>query len=99
LNFALVTVLPKVEDARTMNKFRPISLLNYNYKIFTKVLTNRIGMVADRLISSNQTAFIKGRYIFESLVTAHEILHSAHQSKNHCYLLKLDYEKAHDKVN
>jgi hypothetical protein len=56
-------------------------------------------MVADRLISSNQTAFIKGRYIFESLVTAHEILHSAHQSKNHGYLLKLDYEKAHDKVN
>jgi hypothetical protein len=58
-----------------MNKFRSISLLNCNYKIFTKVLTNRIGMVADRLIFSNQTAFIKGRYILESVVTAHEILH------------------------
>jgi hypothetical protein len=28
LNFALITVIPKEKDARTMNKFRPISLLN-----------------------------------------------------------------------
>jgi hypothetical protein len=59
LNFALITIIPKDNDARTMNKFRPISLLNYSYKIFTKVLTNRIGLVADTLIASNQTAFIK----------------------------------------
>jgi hypothetical protein len=59
LNFALITIIPKDNDARIMNKFRPISLLNYSYKIFTKVLTNRIGLVADRLIASNQTTFIK----------------------------------------
>jgi hypothetical protein len=58
-----------------MNKFSPISFLNYNYKIFTKVLTNRIGLVVDRLIANNQIAFIKERYILESVVIAHEILH------------------------
>jgi hypothetical protein len=36
LNFALVTIIPKERDARTMNKFIPISLLNCSYKIFTK---------------------------------------------------------------
>jgi hypothetical protein len=59
LNFALITVIPKEKDARTMNKFRPISLLNCSYKIFTKVLTNRLGKVIDRLIASNQTSFYK----------------------------------------
>jgi hypothetical protein len=64
-----------------MSKFRPISLLNCSYKIFMKVLTNRIGVIADRLIASNQTSFIKGRYILESVVSAHEILHDMHHNK------------------
>jgi hypothetical protein len=80
LNFALITIIPKEKDARTMNKFRPISLLNCSYKIFTKVLTNRISGIADRLVASNQTTFIKGRYILESVVTVHEVLHSVHRS-------------------
>jgi hypothetical protein len=82
-----------------MNKFRPISLLNCSYKIFTKVLTNRVAGVIDRLIASNQTAFIKGRYILESAVTAHEVLHSVYHGKQQGYVVKLDYEKAYDKVN
>jgi hypothetical protein len=62
LNFALTTVIPKEKDAKTMNKFRPISLLNCSYKIFTKVLTSIVATVIDRIIASNQTVFIKGRY-------------------------------------
>jgi hypothetical protein len=81
LNFALIIVTPKEKDARTMNKFRPISLLNCSYKIFTKVLTNRVAGVMDRLIDCNQTAFIKGRYILESIITAHEVLNSVHHGK------------------
>jgi hypothetical protein len=53
----------------------------------------------DRIISHNQTAFIKGRYILESVVTAHEVLHSVHKSKGKGVVLKLDYEKAFDKVD
>jgi hypothetical protein len=99
LNFALITIIPKENDARVMSKFRPISLLNCSYKVFTKVLTNRIGVVADRIVASNQTTFIKGRYILESVVTAHEILHDMHHNKQQGYVIKLDYENAYDKVN
>jgi hypothetical protein len=55
--------------------------------------------VADRLIASNQTAFIKGRYILESVVIAHEVIHSVHSGKQQGLVLKLDYEKAYDQVN
>jgi hypothetical protein len=98
LNFALITVIPKEKDARKMNKFRLISLLNCSYKIFTNFLTNRIGKISDMLVSSNQTAFIKGSYILESIVTAHEVIHSVHK-KQQGFILKLDYEKTYDKVN
>jgi hypothetical protein len=65
LNFALITIIPKEKDARTMNKFRSISLLNCSYKIFTKVLTSRISEVIDRLIESNKTSFIREIYSSE----------------------------------
>jgi hypothetical protein len=41
LNFAMITLIPKEEDARSMKKFRPISLVNCSFKIFTKAVTNR----------------------------------------------------------
>lgn len=99
INFAAITLIPKESGAGTMNKFRPISLLNCSYKIFTKVLTNRINLVANILVSSNQSAFIKGRFILESVVTAHEVIYSVHNSGGAGVVLTLDYEKAYNKVN
>ena len=55
--------------------------------------------MADRLISKNQTAFIKGRFILESVVAAHEIIHDIHKNKERGVVLKLDYEKAYDRVS
>lgn len=99
LNFALLTLIPKEEGARNMKKFRPISLCNCSFKIFSKVLTIRLGRIANRLISQQQSAFIKGRYILDSVVVAHEIVHSIHKDNTHGIILKLDYEKAYDRVN
>jgi SAM-dependent MidA family methyltransferase len=63
------------------------------------MLNNRLVVVADRLIASNHTAFIKGRYILESVVAAHEIIHEVHRNKEKGVMLKLDYEKTYDRVS
>jgi hypothetical protein len=74
LNFSLLTLIPKEADAITIQKFRPIALTNCSFKFFSKCATNRLGFVSEELIAPNQTAFIKGRYILESVVAAHEIM-------------------------
>jgi hypothetical protein len=51
LNFVVLSLIPKEPDASSMKKFRPISLLNCIFKIFTKVLTNRLGLLMNFLIS------------------------------------------------
>jgi hypothetical protein len=53
----------------------------------------------DKLISSCQTAFIKGRNIMDGVMSLHEILHEAKRKKQQGIVLKLDFEKAYDKVD
>jgi len=60
LNFAMITLIPKEDGARSMNKFRPISLIDCSFKIFSKALTLRLGKIIDRLIAPQQSAFIQG---------------------------------------
>lgn len=98
LNFVMIYLIPKVEEAKAMKNFRPISLINCSFKIFSKVLTLRLGSIINRLIAPQQSAFIQGRYILESVALAHELVHSLHASKKPGLILKLDYEKAYDRV-
>jgi hypothetical protein len=60
LNFALLTLIPKVEEATDMKNYRPISLLNCSFKIFSKLLTIGFDVVCQRIIAKGQCAFIRG---------------------------------------
>jgi hypothetical protein len=99
LNFSMLTSIPKVEETTEMKNYRPISLLNYSFKIFSKLLTSRLDVICQRLIAKKQTAFMRRRYILESVVVAHEVVHSVHKTKEPGVVIKLDYEKAYDMVN
>jgi hypothetical protein len=99
LNFSLLTLIPKEADVVTIQKFRPIALTNCSLKFLSKCGTDRLTSVCDSLISPNQTAFLKGRYILESVVATHEIIHEVAHSDQAGFVFKLDYEKAYDKVN
>jgi hypothetical protein len=46
LNFGNIILLPKKKDARVVQQYRPIYLLNVSFKIFTKVTTNRLTSIA-----------------------------------------------------
>jgi hypothetical protein len=45
-----------------MSFFRPISLLNCSFKIFSKALTHRFEKVCQRLIAKEQNAFHRSFY-------------------------------------
>jgi hypothetical protein len=51
------------------------------------------------VISQSQTTFIPGRNIIEGVVMLHETIHELHRKKMNGVILKLDFEKAYDKVN
>jgi hypothetical protein len=82
-----------------LKSFRPICLLNVCYKIVTKVLTNRLARCITSVISDFQYVFIKDKYIMDGVVSLHEIIHEVNREKQNGLIFKVDFEKAHDKVN
>ncbi|XP_031287891.1 uncharacterized protein LOC116146622 [Pistacia vera] len=95
----LVLIL-KVEEPKSFDKFRPISLCYVAYKIFSKVIVNRMTPFLSQLISHEQGAFILGRSIFENITLAQELVHSLNKkTKGGNIMVKIDMAKAYDHVD
>ena len=96
----LITLLPKSNKNLTnLSNWRPISLLNVDYKIMSKAIANRIKKVLKILIDSSQTGFIKGRYIGENIRLLFDIIEYTEEHDLPGILLFTDFEKAFDSIN
>ena len=101
LNHTFITLIPMTKNPERVTEFRPTSLCNVLYKIFLKVLANRLKRVLPHLISKHQSAFIKGHLITDNIMVAFETLHymkNRNSGKNGFMALKLDISKAYDQV-
>ena len=97
---AVIKMLGKKDkDKRFIKNWRPISLLNTDMKIISKVLSTRIKNVLPFLISSSQTAYVKNRFISESGRVISDILEISNLLALEGFLVTVDIEKAFDLVN
>jgi hypothetical protein len=101
LNNTILILIPKTQNPTTFNHFRPISLCNVVYKIIAKLLMAQIRPLLPNLISPTQSAFISGRWITENEVVVQEVFHNFKRRKLEvgAMAIKLDLQKAYDKVN
>ena len=91
LNYGIITSLPKIKEASKIQQFRPICLLNCLYKLITKTLTIRLEKVANKLIHSTQTTFMKNRSILSGVMCLNKILHEIKRRNEIAVILKLDF--------
>ena len=96
----IITCLPKGDKPRQfMKNWRPITLLNNIYKIASASIANRLKQILNKLISSDQTGFIQGRYIGENTRLIYDIMQYAEENDIPGLLLMIDFEKAFDSVS
>lgn len=79
--------------------WHPITLLNMDYKILTKLLAIRMKVHMQKLVNHNQTGFIQGRFIGDNLCTVEDGLCILHDEYTEGMIVALDFFKAFDSVN
>jgi len=98
-NSTFIALIPKSDNALTLNEYRPISLCNCIYKIISKVIARRLKKTLSENISAEQFGFLEGRQIHEAIGVAQEGLHSIKTKNLKGAILKIDLSKAYDKVS
>jgi hypothetical protein len=95
-DFSLGWMCPlfKKKDKTDIANYRPITVLNSDYKIFTKALTNKLSRVAPYLIHKDQSGFMKGRKITDTIYLAMEVVEYSEEDLKNGVIVALDQEKA-----
>ena len=97
---AIIKLLEKRDkDKRFVSNWRPISLLNVDTKIITKTFASKLVPVLPTIISSDQTAYVQGRFIGESTRLISDIIDMSDSLSLEGYILTADIEKAFDSVD
>ena len=95
----IITLIPKKNKDRLFIKnWRPIALLSVDYKILAKILANRLKKVIHKIINTDQTGYIKGRYIGENIRLIKDVITYLNVKDKAGILCLIDFEKAFDTV-
>ena len=95
----IIKLIPKKDvEPFYIKNWRPITLLNTDYKIAAKAIANRIKTVLPKLINNDQTGFMKGRFIGENIRLVDGIIQYAARHNVPGLLLFIDFEKAFDSL-
>ena len=79
----VITLLPKEDGPLSvLYNWRPITLLNTDYKIASKAIVKRLETVLSNLVHTDQTGFIKGRYIGENIRLINDVMEHTRILKN-----------------
>ena len=100
MRIGVVTLLEKKgKDRSDIANWRPITLLNTDYKLLTKTLSLRLKPLLPSLVHGNQNGFVPGGSIFFSSHIVRDILFYCKKENIDLILLALDYTKAFDSVD
>jgi hypothetical protein len=90
--------LYKKGDRNNVANYRPITVLNMDYKTMTKVLATKLAEVAPTLVHRDQAGFIKGRSIFDQVKLAKLTIDYGQSSNQNGAIIALNQEKAYNKI-
>ena len=95
----VITLIPKDDsNLLELSNWRPITLLNVDYKIASKAIASRIQNVLPALIHSNQSGSMENRFIGQNIRLINDILEQTELQNVPGILLQLDFRKAFDTV-
>ena len=96
---AVIILIPKGNNVNSINNYRPISLLCVDYKILSKILSERLKKVLHKVIYSKQFCCVPGRSINHCNMELRDTFYYANDLDMELAVLNLDWYKAFDLVS
>ena len=97
---AVITLVEKRgKGKRQIKNWRPIALINVDARIASKTLAKRLENVLPEIIHFDQSAFVKGRTIFDAIRTTDDVIEHTMNRDISGILVAIDFEKAFDFLN
>nr|GEZ50221.1 RNA-directed DNA polymerase, eukaryota, reverse transcriptase zinc-binding domain protein [Tanacetum cinerariifolium] len=96
-NSSFIALILKMQDAKMVKDFRPITLIGSLYKIIAKILANRLRYVLGDIVNEVQSAFVANQNIQNGPFILNELM-SWCKKKKQIMVFKVDFEKAYDLV-
>ena len=91
----IIKLIPQKDPEPDLVKnWRPITSLNCDYKVAAKAIANRLKRVVPKLVNSEQTGFMKGRFFGENIRLIDSMISFAGTKNIPGLLLFLDFQKA-----
>lgn len=98
INNNFISLIPKKTECKSFDYFLPVSLWNTTYKIVTKALANTFKKMLEKIISHDQNDFTLHKDITDNKFLTIETLHTISLERLKGMLIKLDVNKAYDRV-
>jgi len=94
-----IIIIHKKGDRNDLNNYRPISLLNSDYKLFSSIAAKRVQPTLHYLIHPDQTGFVPGRQISNNIFAFLDLVHHSHLNEQAGAVIFGDLYKAYDKID
>ena len=96
----VITLIEKEgKDPLSIKNYRPITLLNVDYKILSKVLAKRMKEVLGEIVHADQVGYMKNRNIGEAIRLIDDVIYHCKNHNQDGFLVAVDFEKAFDSVS
>jgi hypothetical protein len=100
LNSNILLLIPKTPGAASMGDYLPIALANFQFKIVTKILAERLAIICMRIISPKQRGFVRDHSISDCVILASEMINLLNKKQfGGNIAIKVDICKAFDTLD
>ena len=95
----VITLIPKDDEyLLTLENWRPITILNMDYKIIAKVIATRIETLLPVLIHEDRTGFVKDRFFGENVRLIQDVMDYLNNCNSTGIMVAIDFKKAFDSL-
>ena len=94
-----IVCLPKISAPTCPENYRPLSILNSDYKLLTRIIANRLRPCLEDILHPNQYCGRDGKSIYDAVATVRDIAVYAEHTNTPLCLLSIDFSDAFGRVS